>query len=306
MRRKADLYWKGEENRCKALLTVFEKEMDSFNMKMQKRREIFDKRTAQIDKKNKEIEQAKEKYEAFMEAKFEDIQREKETLLEKRTQLLIDEHNQIKAGELGQLFKSELEDNLLEFSGYTDTLLLTKMSLKEVDDALRRISENLGSFKVGLKVFEQLIIGQIRDFETIKNQVDNCAGQGFRGEECFEITSTFLARDHLKEIQVETLQAGMGSVVLARMYNALYSYLTALKKYPVGLYDPELGVRGNIKKFRDFVKIMNANSDRISKIGRVDEELENINHFREKKGLSAMSASSNIRNTIGLNDAVYG
>jgi chromosome segregation ATPase len=294
MQRKADLYWTGEKEKCKSLLRVFEKEIEAFNMKMQKRQEIFEKRTAYIDQKNKEIEKAKEQYQKFMDEKIKDIQMQKETLLEKRSELLIQQHNQVKGEELGQIYKSELEDNLMEFKSFTDTLLLTRMSLKEVDEALKRISENLGSFKVGLKVFEGMIKNQMKDFEAIKMQVDNCVGQGFKGEKCFEITNTFLAQDYLKNIQTETLQAGIGSVVLGRMYNALYSYLTNLKKYPVGLYDPAMGVQENIKKFQQFVRSMNAESDRIGKIDRLKGQLEFINYQRIDKGLGEVSVPSDI------------
>merc|ERR1712117_672807 len=92
MQRKSDLYWTGEKEKCKSLLRVFEKEIESFNMKMQKRQEIFEKRTAYIDQKNKEIEKAKEQYQKFMDEKIKDIQIQKETLLEKRSELLIHQH----------------------------------------------------------------------------------------------------------------------------------------------------------------------------------------------------------------------
>merc|ERR1712154_596439 len=100
----------------------------------------------------------------------------------------------------------------------------------------------------------------------------------------------------------EILQAGMGSVVLGRMYNALYGYLTSLKKYPVGMYDPKLSVQKNIERFQDFVNKMNGQTDYFSKaeakMNRLEEQIANVNEQREEKGFTAVTMTSNIISVI--------
>jgi len=302
MDRKSKLHWTNEEKRCESLRKTFEKKIATFQETLEKRQEMFDNRGEQIDTLNKEEAENKVQYKKYREGVTQDIQRQKKELLDKRSELLIKQHNQIKAEELGRIFKGDLEDNLQEFESYTDTLKLTNMSLKEVDEALRRISTNLKQFKVGLKVFEEMIKNQISDFESIKSKVSTCAGKGFRGDKCFEITKIYLARKNLKKIQFETFEAGVGSVVLGRLYNVLYRFLTNLKAYPVDLYDPDLGVKENVDKFKEFVKKMNAQQDYFGKSKRrerlIEQKISYINSMRTEKGLAEVKVVSEIEEII--------
>merc|ERR1719428_288537 len=185
----------------------------------------------------------------------------------------------------------------------TGTLRLTKMSLREVETALNRVNQNLKSFKVALEIFDTSLRASVDRMQVIKREMDKC-DMSNPTQRCRLLENMILAERSLSSIQDETLAAAMGGIVLGRLYNSLYGFLTNLKEYPVGLYNQELTVQQNIDNFTIFVKRMNKQEDFTgqlnSKLANIGDQIDNINGMRASKGLGQLKKDSDVEEMIKL------
>jgi len=298
------LHMEGERADCRHAQQQFQKEVEAYNIKMQERVELYDSDLKLIDEYQKEENKKKEDQRVFRNEAMANIQKLKQELLDRRSLLLISQHNHVKAQAIGRVFKADLEDKMEEFSSMTGTLRLTKMSLREVEIALNRVNQNLKSFKVALKIFETKLKASVDRMQTIKREMDKC-DMSNPTQKCRQLENLILAERSLSSIQDETLAAAMGGIVLGRMYNSLYGFLTNLKEYPVGLYNQDLTVDQNIKNFKTFVSRMNEQEDFIgqsnSRLANIGDQIDNINAMRASKGLGQLKTDNDVKKMIQLN-----
>lgn len=300
--RQSKIHYENESARCKNKRKSYDKALNNFEKKMQKRLANYAKKEEMINTQIAEIQEAKADHKKQKAEREADIQMYKNELLELRSRLLVEKANQVKGEQLGQIYQSDLEDSLFEFQTMTDVLKMTKLSLREVQKALERVSSNLKSFKVGLEIFKSEIEGQINNFAVISREVNKCSQEDFANDRCKQITNALLAQDSLDVISRETRNAGLGCIVLAKMYNTLYIFLSNLEDYPVGLYDEELTIEQNMKNFQNFVKKMNKQRDLLNEkddqLSNIEKQIENINGMCEAKGVTKVTVESNIETTI--------
>jgi len=300
--RQSKIHYENESARCKQKRSLFDKALHNFQKKMEKRLANYAKKEELINTQAAEIAEAKKTHKVQMDERVNDIQMYKKELLEQRGKLLVEKANQIKGEQLGQVYQSDLEDSLFEFKSMTDVLKLTKLSLKAVQDALERVSSNLKSFKVGLEIFKTEIESQIGNFEIISREVNKCSQENFAADKCKQITNALLAKDSLDEISRETMTSGLGCIVLAKMYNTLYIFLSNLEDYPVGLYNEEVSIKQNMKNFQNFVKRMNKQRDLTNenenKLSNIEKQIENINGMCATKGATQVTVVNDIKATI--------
>jgi len=292
---KLNLHLDGERKNCQNAQQQFQLEVRSYNKKMEERMKLYDDRLRLIDLYQREQDQYKADYRKFRDETIANIQNMKKELLEQRSVLLISKDNHAKGQQIGQVIQADIEDKMEEFSSMTDTLRLTKMSLREVETALNRVHYNLKKFEVTLKDFKSGLGANIDRFRAIKHQLDKC-DMSNPSQLCKELENDFLSKTYLGRIQDEILAAGMGGIVLGRMYNTLYGLLTNLKEYPVGLYDEDLTVKQNVKNFKKFVKNMNKQEDyhgqTNDKLKHIGVEIDNINSMRAEKGLGQFNVQT--------------
>merc|ERR1712154_1332 len=101
------------------------------------------------------------------------------------------------------------------------------------EEAFKRLSTNLNGFKVRCTL-KDMLQSQAKDFVTIKREIEKCKlKDALNVAQKKRCVNAVLSKNHLKVLQKETFQAGISSVVLGKMYNALYGFLTDLKEHPV-------------------------------------------------------------------------
>ena len=83
------------------------------------------------------------------------------------------------------------------------------------------------------------------------------------------------------------MKAGVGMIVMSKMYSAIFSYMSELEEYPVGLYDEKLSIQQNVYRFQEFVKNMNnqRNENLFGEQKEIHKQIQSLNEKRKEEGL---------------------
>jgi len=272
-------------NKCNEMMVKFEEQMRSYKEDMENALNLYNQEVQLIDQSMASLDEQRKEFKENMKERSALIKALKKEKMEKRTKLLQLQENQIRGKRVALVLKRDMERNMVRFDSITDTLQLTQLALKEVHRALRSNYRSLQKFNVQLNNLKNDIQGQVKDFEDIERRI----GKG-------RSVNPYLIKSELKTIYVDNMKSGVGMVVLSQMYDAIYTYMSELDEFPVGLYDPDLSLKQNVRRFQKFVQKMNNQKLGVDtlddELKKVQEKISSINGARTSGGLDAASSCS--------------
>merc|ERR1712066_261603 len=136
--------------------------------------------------------------------------------------------NQLKAERFAKALKTDLTNSVEDFTSITDTLELTKAALREVQLSLQANYVALRTFEVQLNNLRTEIEAKVKKYADFQRKMK-------MGKKL----NPFILKAELQSVYTDNMVAGVGLIVISKMYDSIFSFMSNLDPCPVGLYDPQ-------------------------------------------------------------------
>merc|ERR1719326_1057481 len=273
---------------CRVEASEYLEKMAHYRDMQVKYNALYEKEKKLVEEEMAEIDAAKEDFKELIRESVAKAEMLKQEKMEKRAKFLILKQNQLKGQQFAKVLKNDLTNAADEFDSITDSLELSRVALREVQSSLQANFRALKKFEVQLNNLRGDIMGQVDNFEDFSRRMKSK-----------KFVNPYILKSELQSVYTENMKAGVGLVVMSQMYDSIFAYMADLDECPVGLYNDELSLKDNVKRFQKFVKEMNGQrkmglDDLDEPLKDAQAQIDELNKLREQEGLDAVNSDETI------------